>query len=160
ERFPGRHVVVQPHGVDPKPYQQDHRAAARSAFPRIQGKIVLLCLGRADPIKNQAWLLDQAPAIVTRHPDALLIFAGPCTDAPYGKRIEQKLDQTGLNARVVLTGPLPSGHPALIGLLQQAKALIIPSVSEPFGLVILEAWAAGTMVLSSRTSGASALVES
>src|SRR6185436_9922363 len=38
-------------------------------------------------------------------------------------------------------------------------ALLLPSVSETFGLVILEAWAAGTMVLSSRTSGASALIE-
>src|SRR5215831_16717795 len=43
--------------------------------------------------------------------------------------------------------------------MQEARALLLPSVSETFGLVILEAWAAGTIVLSSRTSGASALIE-
>ena len=61
--------------------------------------------------------------------------------------------------RVLLTGGLPSNDPRLIGLMQEARALLLPSVSETFGLVILEAWAAGTMALSSRTSGASALIE-
>ena len=37
--------------------------------------------------------------------------------------------------------------------------MILPSISETFGLVLLEAWAAGTTVISSRTSGASALIE-
>jgi glycosyltransferase involved in cell wall biosynthesis len=46
----------------------------------------------------------------------------------------------------------------LIGLLQEAEVLLLPSKSETFGLVILEAWATGTMVLSTRTSGACALV--
>src|SRR5437762_2988778 len=49
--------------------------------------------------------------------------------------------------------------PRLIGLMQEARVLLLPSLSETFGLVILEAWTAGTMVLSSRTSGASALIE-
>ncbi len=160
ERFPQKRVVVQPHGLDPTPYNQDHRAAARTAFPQIVGRTVLLCLGRVDPIKNQAWLLEQAPAICARFPDAFFVLAGPCTDEPYGKLIERRIAELGLRDRVLLTGPLPPGDPRLIGLLQEAKVLIVPSLSETFGLVILEGWAAGTMVLSSRTSGGSALVES
>src|SRR5262249_48634968 len=57
-----------------------------------------------------------------------------------------------------LTGGLPPGDPRLIGLMQEACAVLLPSTSETFGLVLLEAWAAGTVVISSRTSGASALV--
>jgi glycosyltransferase involved in cell wall biosynthesis len=37
--------------------------------------------------------------------------------------------------------------------------VVLPSVSETFGLVILEAWAANTAVISSRTSGATCLIE-
>jgi glycosyltransferase involved in cell wall biosynthesis len=42
--------------------------------------------------------------------------------------------------------------------LQEAEVLLLPSLSETFGLVILEAWAAGTPVMASRTSGALDLV--
>ena len=43
-------------------------------------------------------------------------------------------------------------------MLQEAAILVLPSQSETFGLVILEAWAAGTAVIASRTSGATALI--
>jgi glycosyltransferase involved in cell wall biosynthesis len=48
----------------------------------------------------------------------------------------------------------------VIGLLQSASALLLPSLSETFGLVILEAWAAGAPVVSARASGPAALVKS
>jgi glycosyltransferase involved in cell wall biosynthesis len=65
----------------------------------------------------------------------------------------------GWQDKVLLTGGMPSTDPRLIGLLQLATVLLLPSLSETFGLVLLEAWAAGTMVISSRTSGGSALIE-
>jgi len=85
-------------------------------------------------------------------------LAGSCTDAAYGKSIEREIQKRGLENRVTLTGGLPPGDPRLIGLFQEAKALLLPSISEPFGLVILESWAAGAPVISSRTSGASDLI--
>jgi glycosyltransferase involved in cell wall biosynthesis len=42
--------------------------------------------------------------------------------------------------------------------LQQAEVMLLSSVSETFGLVILEAWAAGTPVIATDASGPSALV--
>ncbi len=47
----------------------------------------------------------------------------------------------------------------MIGLIQSARLFVLSSTAEPFGIVILEAWAAGTPVLSSRTSGAASLIE-
>ncbi|HSU57643.1 MAG TPA: glycosyltransferase family 4 protein, partial [Candidatus Dormibacteraeota bacterium] len=159
ERFPDKRIVVQPHGVEMSDYKADNRDAALEAFPQIRGRKVLLSLGRVDPIKNQRWLLEQAGPMFAAHPDLLLLLAGPCTDAPYGKEVERAIRDLGLENRVLLTGGLASDDPRLLGLLQQASALVLPSVSETFGLVLLEAWAAGTVVLASRTSGASALVE-
>jgi glycosyltransferase involved in cell wall biosynthesis len=158
ERYPMKHIVVQPHGVPLEIYRQDQRAAARAAFPQICGKQVLLSVGRIDPIKNQSWLVQQAPTVLAHHPDILLVLAGACTNEAYGQDIRRQIRILGLENRVLLTGGLPSADPRLIGLFQEAKAVILPSISETFGLVILEAWAAGTLVLASRTSGATALV--
>lgn len=158
QNCPGKRIEVQPHGVHIPAYQQNHRAAAREAFPQIYGRDVLLCVGRIDPVKNQAWLVTQAPELFLNHPKALLVFAGACTNEAYGQSLERQIRQLGIGDRVLLTGGLPPGDPRLIGLMQEARAVLLPSISETFGLVLLEAWAAGTAVISSRTSGASALI--
>ncbi len=155
---PGKRIFVQPHGVPWALYQQNHRAAARGAFPQIMGRQMLLCVGRIDAIKNQGWLIDQARVIFQKHPNALLVLAGSCTDEAYGDLMERKIRELDLQDRVLLTGGLPPNDPRLIGLMQEAQALVLSSRSETFGLVILEAWAAGTTVVSSRTSGPSALI--
>ncbi len=159
ERYPGKRVIVQPHGVPLASYQEDQREHALAAFPQILGKQVLLCVGRIDPVKNQDWLIEQAPAIFQKHPRAILVLAGACTDDAYGEKIQRRIKDLGLKGRVLLTGGLPPNDPRLIGLFQEAEVLLLSSKSETFGLVILEAWATGTMVLSTRTSGARTLVQ-
>ena len=159
ERHPGRRVFVQPHGVPAALFAPDNRSAAREAFPALQGRAVLLVLGRIDPTKNQEWLVAQAVELARRHPRILLVFVGACTNQKYCYALRMRVAREGLHSHVILTGNLPPGDPRLIGLLQEAQAVVLPSVSETFGIVILEAWAAGTPVISSRTTGATALVE-
>ena len=119
---------------------------------------MLLNAGRIDPIKNQSWLLQQAASCLQRESNRLLVLAGACTNEGYGREIQQQIQTLGLSDQVLLTGGLPSGDARLIGLFQEAEAVILPSVSETFGLVILEAWASGTIPIASRTSGALALI--
>jgi starch synthase len=156
---PSRRVVVQPHGVPARLYAVDQRPAAWAAFPRLSGRTVLLALGRIDAVKNQSWLIGQMPALIRRHPRLLLVLAGAVTDAGYAADLEREITRLGLGWHVLLTGGLPPADPRLIGLLQEARAVVLPSVSETFGLVILEAWAANTAVIASRTTGATSLIE-
>jgi starch synthase len=159
ERFPNKRVVVQPHAVPADVFQQDQRGVARKAFPQIVGKDVLLVCGRIDPVKNQDWLVNQAPEIFRRFPNTMLVFVGSCTNAGYGKMIENRIQKNGLGEKILLTGGLPPRDPRLIGLFQEAKVVLLPSLAETFGLVILEAWAANNPVIASRTSGALDLIQ-
>ena len=56
ERFPDKRIHVQPHGVPVELYQQDHRAAARTAFPQIRDA---RC-----PAEPRAHGPDQEPGLV------------------------------------------------------------------------------------------------
>jgi glycosyltransferase involved in cell wall biosynthesis len=159
QQHPGKQVQVQPHGVPISSYRKDHRAAALEAFPQIHNRSVLLCVGRIDPVKNQGWLITQAVQIFVKHPKSLLVLAGGCTDEAYGESLRRQIQESGFQERVLMAGNLPPADPRLIGLFQTAEAVILPSLSETFGLVILEAWASGTTVIASRTSGASALIK-
>lgn len=156
--FPRPRVVAQPHGVRMQSFRADHRAAAQAAFPRLATHRLVLCVGRIDAVKNQDWLLRQAPRFLRAHPQALLMFVGACMDPVYWSTLLERVEMPEFAGRVVLTGGLPPEDPRLIGLLQSASLVVLPSISETFGLVILEAWAAGAPVLASRTTGASALI--
>ena len=159
QKYPDQRIVVQPHGVCAAEFRVDHREAARGAFPCIVGKQMLLVAGRIDPVKNQRWVIEQAPDILNRFPNAILVLAGSVGEHSCVDAIRARLCVDGLENRVLLTGGLPPGDPRLIGLFQEAQALLLPSLSETFGLVILEAWAAGTPVIASRTSGALELIQ-
>jgi glycosyltransferase involved in cell wall biosynthesis len=159
ERHPRQRVICESHGVAAAAFAQDNRAAAQRAFPALHGRWVLLVLGRIDAAKNQEWLLAQLAELARRHPKICLVLVGACTDRDYGDALQARIAREGLQAFVLLAGSLPAGDARLVGLLQMAWALILPSVSETFGIVILEAWAAGTPVISSRTSGATSLVQ-
>jgi glycosyltransferase involved in cell wall biosynthesis len=158
ERHPRQRVLVQSHSINAGLYERPCGAEMERHFPALRDHPFLLVLGRLDPVKNQHWLLEQAPALLRRHPDMRLVFAGACTNEAYGNLLRTTIQTLGLEDRVLLAGGLPPEDPRLIGLLQQAAALVIPSQSETFGLVILEAWAASTPVISSKTSGALGLL--
>jgi starch synthase len=158
EQHPQQRVIVQPHGVNTALFRPDHRDAALNAFPRIKGRDVLLIMARIDPVKNQQWVVKQLPAVVARHPNVLLVLAGSCTNAEYGAALQRDIRDLGLENHVLLTGGLVPGVPATVGLMQTATIAILPSLSETFGLVVLESWAAGAAALASNTTGAMALV--
>ena len=159
EKYPDKIIFSQPHGVPCDEYQADHRSDALALCPHLAGRKVLLAVGRIDPVKNQAWLVQQLPRALQRHPELRLVLAGACTDEAYGKQLKKEVRNSGLDSWVTLTGGLPPGSPALVGLFQLANVVAVPSLSETFGLVILEAWAGGTPVLSTNTSGAADLLQ-
>lgn len=158
ERYPEKRLHFVPHALSIQRYETDCREQAANAFPEVAGRKVILCLARIEPSSNQQWLLYQVPAILSEYPDALVVFAGPCVDVAYRHTLQQSIDAMGLHKAVLMAGSLPSGDPRLIGLMQHASALVLPSVVEPSGLAITEAWAAGLPVIASRTAGSSSFI--
>ena len=158
ERHPKQRVIVHSHSVDTALYQRAVADDPGSHFPGLAGVPFLLVLGRLDPVKNQSFLIEHAPALLQRHPDLRFVLAGSCTNAAYGDSLRATVRTLGIEERVIFTGGLPPEDSRLIALLQRAKAVVVPSQSETFGLVVLEAWAAGTPVISSRTSGVRELI--
>jgi glycosyltransferase involved in cell wall biosynthesis len=87
------------------------------------------------------------------------VLIGAGTTQSVVEELHREITRLGLSKDVLLTGGLGSGSAELIGLIQTARLFVLSSTAEPFGIVILEAWASGTPVLSSRTSGAASLIE-
>lgn len=155
ERYPNQKILLTPHGIHTARYRKDYRQLALEKFPHLKERELILVMGRIDPVKNQKWLIEQFPILTKKNPKLKLLFIGPCTDKTYLDELMEGQERHW----VEYLGEFPHANPVLIGLLQQATLLALPSIAEPFGMVILESWAASTPVVSSSCSGPLYLID-
>ena len=108
----------------------------------------LLVLGRHDPHKNLRRLLEALAAL--RDQEHRIHFVGP-QDRRYTPKLQLLAQELGVASRCRWTAWVSNEE--RLELLNRARALVIPSLWEGFGLPALEAMACGTPVLAS-TAGA------
>ncbi|MCC7145365.1 MAG: glycosyltransferase family 4 protein [Phycisphaeraceae bacterium] len=142
-------IEVIPWGAPPEPQVTESQIAqVRSRYG--MDRPFALHFGALAPRKNtakvlQAWAM-LAPAL---RASRLLLIVG--VDESARQEMRQQAEALEISASVRIEGFAAEGDVPL--LLKASQMLIYPSLSEGFGLPILEAWAAGTAVLSSdRTS--------
>ena len=107
-----------------------------------------LYIGRHDPYKNLHRLID-AFATVPNCCDYQLWIAGS-TDSRYTPALQAQANQLGLTDQIKFLNYVPYDQLPLI--INQAIALVFPSLWEGFGLPVLEAMACGTPVITSNLS--------
>lgn len=133
---------VAAHRITPIPLAHD---AANFRFLDLPTRNYFLYLGRIDPYKNVQSLLT-AFARLPQHRDYELWLAGPA-DARYRPVLEAQMAELGLTAQVKFLDYVP--YAQLPVLLNQAIAMVFPTLWEGFGLPALEAMACGTPVITS-----------
>jgi glycosyltransferase involved in cell wall biosynthesis len=157
--IPDKKIRVCYHGVDaqffdPKRADPKRLQALRERYGLEIGDLVLLFIGRLEPVKGITQLLLALPSIVARNPKAKLLVIGKGSLEEH-IREEMKL----LRCVTLVTDFLDDGekmhHYAL------ADVCVFPSLYEPFGIVALEAAAMGkpAVVGASGTSGLREIVE-
>jgi glycosyltransferase involved in cell wall biosynthesis len=111
-----------------------------------------LFLGRINWKKG----LDRLVAALAHAPSASLVIAGPDEDG-YRAAVEAMARMQGVDSRVTFTGEVLDGDKR--ALIDMASVLVLPSYSENFGNVVLEAWAQGRPVVVSPEVGLADVVE-
>jgi len=155
---PGRIRVVAP-GVDQAFFGPGHRPQARRALGLPPDVPLLLFVGRIQPLKG-ADVAVRTLAALAAFPDAhLVIVGGP--SGPRGEdhlaHVEEIARRHGVTDRVHLVPP--QAHELLSTYYRAADVCVVPSRSESFGLVALEAAACGTPVVAAAVGGLTTLVD-
>lgn len=153
-----RQIVVVPPGVDLERFNPEGREAARERLGFGPHPTVVFA-GRLQPLKGAHVAIGAMARLRHMVPDARLVIVGG--DSPRGSRGERmRLGLTarrlGVSRRVRFSEPLP--HDDLPDLYRAADVVVLPSASETFGLVALEAAACGTPVVATAVGGLRRLV--
>nr|WP_249420544.1 glycosyltransferase [Rhabdothermincola salaria] len=152
-------VEIVPPGVDHAFFSPGDRRGARAALG-LGEHPVLLFVGRIQPLKGLGVAISALAELSAAHPDAVLVVVGGPSGAEGEREMAQALalvDEHHLGERVRFVEPQP--HHLLSTYYRAADLCIVPSRSESFGLVALEAAACGTPVVAAAVGGLLTLVD-
>ena len=149
--LPGSHTVVIPNGVDVARYQHPPAGLPEKRGPTI------LAVGQVKARKGFHVLAQAMRLVRAAVPGAQAVFIGDISDVAYCKLIQTRLEADGLTDAVRWLGRVPDE--TLLGWYHTADVFALPALEaggkfEGFGLVYLEASAAGLPVVGTRDCGA------
>ncbi|MEY4131242.1 MAG: hypothetical protein RLZZ31_1366 [Actinomycetota bacterium] len=154
-----RRVEVVPPGVDHAFFSPGDKSGARNAIG-IGDEPMLLFVGRIQPLKGVTVAIATLFEISDTYPDAVLVVVGGASGREGEEEMAKAVElvhNLGLQDRVRFVPPQP--HHLLSTYFRAADVCIVPSRSESFGLVALEAGACGTPVVGAAVGGLLTLID-
>lgn len=148
---PERIDVVAP-GVDLSTFYPGDRPGARAALAFSPNQFHVVFAGRIQKLKGPQVLVSAAAELRRRRPDiplAVSILGSGSGSEAFA--LQPLIDDAGLADDVRLYPPVSAAH--LAQWFRSADAVVMPSFSESFGLVALEAQACGTPVIAANVGG-------
>lgn len=155
-------IRIVPPGVDHAIFAPRDRAAARARL-HLSGLRLALFVGRLQPLKGPDVAIRTLAEAVARAPvaaaDLVLGIVGGPSGEQAGAEVARLMDLASaldVSDRVILFPPQP--HERLADFYAAADVVLMPSRSESFGLVALEAQACGTPVVAAAVGGLRSVV--
>lgn len=149
--------VIHP-GVDLDVFNRgEGKESARAKMQLAVDDFVLLFVGRIQPLKAPDVLLNAVAELIKMRPNVqsklkVLICGGPSgTGLEHPQSLSDLASKLGISPMVEFLLPRPANE--LVDLYRAADLVVVPSHSESFGLVAVEAQACGTPVVAAAVGG-------
>ena len=151
-------IQTVPLGVDHAFFAPGAQHQARRALGLPEGAPIVLFVGRIQPLKGLS-VAVRALSMLDNRAAQLVVVGGPSGNDGHVEldRVHALVDELDLHHRVAFVEPQP--HELLSTYYRAADVCVVPSRSESFGLVALEAAACGVPVVASAVGGLTTLVD-
>jgi D-inositol-3-phosphate glycosyltransferase len=147
--------IIRP-GVDLAVFNPRSRSEAKRSLGRDGEKLFVLA-GRLERLKGVDLALEALAEVASDHPEATLVVIGADGgEVGEAERLRAMAAELGIAHQVTFCAPLP--QPQLAQYYAAAEACLLPSYTESFGLVGLEAQACGTPLIVSASAGVASIV--
>jgi glycosyltransferase involved in cell wall biosynthesis len=158
KNFPPSRVEVLPNGVDSElfaPPLADEMKGLRSALNIPRDALIITFVGRKQEVKGFHIFLQVVEKLLGSHRQLYVLVAGPEPGDSRRERTfamrQQAVERLRKTGRYSEFSALPQAE--LAKIIKVTDIMLVPSLSEPQGMVMLEAMACGCLVISSNTGG-------
>ncbi|GAB4187490.1 MAG: glycosyltransferase [Phycisphaeraceae bacterium] len=157
--YPRGNPTVLPYIFNTDPYRElPGPDEAVQTIPELKDdKFKVLFLSRLHPKKGVEHLIDAAALLVKQEAPVRVFITGP-EEPDYQQSLNERVRQHGISDAIVFTGPVYGRTKT--SLYQAADVFVLPTSQENFGLVLTEAMACGTPVITTRGTDIWAEVQS
>ena len=150
-------ISVVPLGVGPDFFEEKLQSYAREKLKFYNEDKIVLAVGRVEPLKGLDVLIRAMSYVDPEMPYQLVIIGGDKAASAEISRLKDIAMQVGIAHKVKFIGSVD--HSKLPIYYRAADVVVIPSFSESFGLVAVEAMASGVPVVASNVGGLALTVE-
>lgn len=129
------------------------RPTGKSLFEEYDSKIILY-VGRINRVKGITLLIEAFSLVIKKHKvKANLILVGPVDDQIYLNTLREIISSLDIDKHIIFFGPVD--HESLPEIYSSADVLVLSSLYESMGYVLLEAQACGCPVVATNIGGMS-----
>src|SRR5690625_798039 len=130
----------------------DHEVFHPPSTAERAAPAMILAAARLEPLKGLELAIQAVAATRENHRPQLVISGAPTAGFEgYDSQLRSLARRCGVESHVTFVGPL--GRKDLADMMRQASIMVIPSHSETYGLVALEAAACATPVIAAKAGG-------
>ncbi len=152
QKISNKKIIVVPNGIDTKIFNNTKYNSRKKLFLDIKMKIILF-VGRLEPIKGLKYLIKAIDILKFKETNLKLLIIGDGTELQELKVLIKNLK---LERYVIFLGKIPN---ELIPVYMAASDIfVLPSISEGFPVVILEAMATGLPIVTTKIRGLEEIV--
>ncbi len=143
--FSNLDIKVLPLGIDINKFRP-----VDSFKNEIEGK--LLCVSRITPLKQIEIAIETLKHLkINNFKKAGLTIIGPISDKTYYNQLKRQINELSLNNDVIFLGAIHQEQ--ILSYYQNSDLLLLPSKTESFGMVMVEAMSCGTPVATLHGTG-------
>jgi glycosyltransferase involved in cell wall biosynthesis len=151
--LPPDKVTVIPNGIEYELFNTDHdKERIHRRFVHPDSRMIFF-VGRLVYEKGVQTVIEAMPKVLREVPDLRFLVAGT---GPHARALQAMIEELGLGEKIKLLGFVDSE--VLVKFYKSADLTVVPSLYEPFGMVVLEAMVAGCPVIVADTGGLKEIV--
>ena len=151
---PREKFVTIPSGIDMGHFRPAGNPDSLKKQLQIPANLKIIgCVARLDPIKGVSFLVEAMPDVFKAFPQAVLLLVG---DGSEREMLKARASQLGITDKIIFLG----FRPDVVELLSVMDILVLPSLNEGMGRVVLEAMACQKSIVATSVGGVPELISS